>query len=233
MNIVGIDPSLTCTAVVVNDKKAVFACNKACQTSTGAPKKWFAICDLLVQTFPIDYQTIGGSAYSSTEILKLSAYHEATTRIVRFIKDNVNSSKPTHVFIEGYSYSSSAGPLIDLVTFSTLLRLKLYNWCDSITVIAPQSLKLEAAKLTYPEIRKGRKTEYRNSSGVSGGAFKKHEMYKVLTENSSMNCEWVQFLRGYEVEIMESKSVPKPIEDINDAKLLYEIGLRDKYSKKG
>jgi hypothetical protein len=223
MNIVAIDPSLTCTALVVNDKKFIYAKEElGISEKTLKIKKWFELCEPYVTYRWIDYIT--SVVHSDSEILKLIQYDQVTDRIIEDILANVNKNEDTKVGIEGYSYSSMAGPLIDLVTFSTLLRNKLHQKVSShIIVFQPATLKLEAAKLTYPPIHKGKKVEYRNKQGVSGGKFKKPEMYSALVDNSSLTCPWVTFLRSHEDLILKLNTIPKPIEDVNDAKLLFEI----------
>jgi hypothetical protein len=165
--------------------------------------------------------------------MKLVQYDGVATDIITDILSNINSTDPSIVGIEGYSYSSSAGPLIDLVTFSTLLRHKLYhNVTKDIVIMQPASLKLNAAKLSYPATVKGvkvKKYEYRNNEGISGGKFKKPEMYRALIDNDDLKCVWVELLRYHADLILELNTIPKPIEDMNDAKLLYEILKKDKY----
>ena len=98
-----------------------------------------------------------------------------------------------------------------------------------LQIIPPTSLKLEAAKLTYPPIEKGvkiKKYEWRNNEGVSGGGFTKIDMCKALLENNDLSCDWVTMLRDNKENILSLKNIPKPIEDMNDAKLLYEILLK-------
>jgi hypothetical protein len=228
MNIVAIDPSLSCTAVVVNDKKCVFVNDTLVTTESGKTKKWFAAVEDLCE-FRVHPQFQNVADNSTNEINKLNHYDEISDTIISFINANIDHSTPTLCAIEGYSHSSMVGPLIDLVTLSTLIRTKLIHRVDevSVVIVTPSQLKLKAAKLTYPEIKKGKKVEYRNNDGVAGGSFKKKEMYTALTDNTGLNCEWVKFLRDSMDEIMCTASVPKPIEDINDAKLLYEIVKAD------
>lgn len=224
-NLITVDPSLNSTGVIVNGKilsyvKDITAWNKN-QTKL---KKWFSICDDLVEFKFINYENHNG--YSNTEKYKLTKYQEITTMIFNDIMEHVDPSKETVVCIEGYSYSSSAGPLIDLVTFSTLLRKLLLDIATEFYVVSPPSLKLESAKLTYKPINTGKrveKLEWRNNEGVMGGSFSKHDMYKALIENDNISDEWDDMLKCHSDEILNAKAVPKPIEDINDAKLLYEI----------
>ena len=82
--------------------------------------------------------------------------------------------------------------------------------------------KIETCKLVYTPIQLKKKIEYRNNSGVSGGKFTKTEMCQSLLD-SKLDCEWVTFLRDNKDDIFKNKSIPKPIEDINDAKLMFEI----------
>jgi hypothetical protein len=226
MNIVAIDPSLTCSALVVNDKKFIYAKEDlGISEKTQKIKKWFELCAPFITYRWINYTK--NIIHSESEISKLMEYDVITDNIIKDILSNINKDEKTIIGIEGYSYSSAAGPLIDLVTFSTLLRNKLYKQVSTnIKVFQPASLKLEAAKLTYPVIRKGVKViklEYRNNQGVSGGKFKKPEMLMALTDNTTLICPWVEFLRVHQQLIMELNTVPKPMEDVNDAKLLYEI----------
>jgi hypothetical protein len=225
MNIVTIDPSLNCTAVVVNDKKFIYAKEEYGHTKKQSLTKWFEVCEPFITYRWTDYPS--SSDHSTNEMLKHVAYDTLTDTIISDILANLDDSGITKVGIEGYSYSSAAGPLIDLVTLSTLLRNKLHHKVSSdLTVYQPASLKLAACKFTYAPIKVGKKViklEYRNNAGIAGGKFKKPEIYKALIDNSNLTCEWVELLRQYEVDCFAVKNIPKPIEDMNDAKIMYEI----------
>lgn len=233
MNYVAIDPSLSCTAMVVNDKKFVYTTPTVAHTKKGEFKRWFTECEDYA-TIRVFEDTPTNLSHNDLELWKLRQYDRIASTIFEDICWGINSEEPLQVAIEGYSYSSAAGPLIDLVTLSTIIR-KFYHinlnldkedglLFSDLRIFQPTEVKQRAAALTYPPIKKGKKIEYRNKDGVAGGSFKKHEMYKVLTENPDLhNDPWVEFIRGHEAEVMEMKSVPKPIEDINDAKILYEI----------
>lgn len=228
-NIICIDPSLSCTAVVINDHKAVFTTVSTAYTKKAKLNKWFELCHPYVDVFCHEFDSTKMS-FTASELNKFKKYDEITDSIVSFINEKTMPQLPSRVFIEGYSFSSAAGPLIDLVTFGTLLRYKLHeNLTGNITTIPPSELKLYAAKLTYQSVMEGKKETWRNKEGVSGGKFKKHEMMKALIENETLQCEWVSLLREHASDIMAAKSVPKPIEDVNDAKLMYEIVKSNKY----
>ena len=50
--------------------------------------------------------------------------------IIDDILQNINPNEESKIGIEGYNFGATVGDLIDLVTFSTLLRKKLFerNW---------------------------------------------------------------------------------------------------------
>lgn len=241
MNYVAIDPSLSCTAMVVNDKKFVYTTAGVAHTKKGELKRWFQECEDQGVTIRVWDDLVHGDNHSINELVKLTRYNDITNNIILDIKMNSIPGGYT-VGIEGYSHSSSVGPLIDLVTISTLLRYKLVSGIvdyvtyadtginsDTVTVsglriLQPTEVKQRAAMLVYAPIQKGKKVEYRNPDGVAGGSFKKPEIYKALLHNDNLKGDkWVEYLREQSEEILEMKSIPKPIEDINDAKTLYEI----------
>jgi hypothetical protein len=211
---------------------AAFVKEDIALTKTGKQNKWFYLCDPFVDFFYHTLEPAKKLSYAELEMHKLKTYNEITDEIVKYVKKKTSYrgvSAPTKIFIEGYSFSSAAGPLIDLVTFSTLLRIKLRKTIsEDITVLAPMELKLAAAKLTYPPTLDKKKEVWMNKEGVKGGSFKKPEMYMALIDNENLQCDWVEFLREYASDILAKKAVPKPIEDLNDAKLLYEIARLNK-----
>jgi hypothetical protein len=223
-NIIGIDPSLISTAVVINGKLFNY-CRETDATNKSGLSKWFRMCDHLMELRFISYRKF--ETYSEGEITKLKDYDKISDMIIEDILKTVDPSKPTRVGIEGYSYSSDAGAIIDLVTFSALLRKKLFDYVThDITVLSPSSLKLESCKLTYPVQDVGKrkpKLEWRNNQGISGGKFLKNDMYLALTENKTINTKWVEHLRELKDEMFEGKTIKKPYEDMNDAYLIYAI----------
>lgn len=231
MNYVAIDPSLSCTAMVVNDQKFVYTTSSVAHTKKGVLKRWFQECEDNGVTVRVWEDLPDFTSNSDTELSKLSRYDEISNHIVMDVLNNINTLDGVVLGIEGYSHSSKAGPLIDLVTISTLLRNKLYTQVPmkvagqfNMMVLQPTEVKQRAAKLVYAPIQKGKKTEYRNSDGVAGGSFKKPEIYKALLDNQNLsNDTWVKYLHEQSEEILAMKMIPKPIEDINDAKTLYEI----------
>lgn len=224
MNYIGLDPSLISTAMVVNGKLFNYCREKDAMNKSGFGK-WFKYCEDKVTFRFIRYREFDN--YSDGEIIKLKDYDKITDQILSDIESNIDKSLPTKIGIEGYSYSSDAGAIIDLVTFSTILRKKLFDHISKdITVYSPSSLKLESCKLTYPPINEGKKKDkwvYKNAYGISGGNLTKHGMFMCIVDNQQLNDDWSKLCKFLKNDIMGASKVPKPFEDLNDSFLLYNI----------
>jgi len=228
INVVTIDPSTACTGVCINGALFCFSDREYSTTKKGNLTKWFEIasdaCDVLLYDTPPNNTKNTKLSFSESEVYKLLKYDFITDKIIDIISTNTDRKKATKCLIEGYSYNSAAGNLIDLVTYSTLLRHKLWKRGVCINVIPPASLKLGAAKLTYPPKDIGKKKpklEWRNKQGIAAGSFKKPEIYKVITENPTLTDAWSELLRVYESHQLNATSISKPIDDINDSYVLY------------
>lgn len=223
-NIIGLDPSLISTGLVVNGKLFNY-CREKDATNKSGLSKWFKYCEKELILKYIEYREFDN--YSDGELIKLKDYDKITSQIIKDIEDNIDKSKPTKIGIEGYSFGSNVGPLLDLVTFSTLLRKKLFDYIsEDIIVFSPSSLKLEACKLTYQPINEGKKKPkwvHKNNDGVSAGSFTKHGMFLAIVENTFLNDDWVKLCKSLKADIMGASKVPKPFEDVNDGFLLYHI----------
>ncbi len=225
MNIIGLDPSINSTGLTINGKIFNFSDYNTAYNKKSL-KKWYALTDSIIETTFLNYKDKNGT-YQENELLKLDEYNKTTDIIISVILKNIDKTLPTKIAIESYSYGSNYGDIIDLVTFSTLLRIKLYEKVTKdIIIIPPSSLKLASAKLTYPPIISGVKKikyEYRNNMGMSGGIFTKREMFLAIVENETINEPYWEFLRTYKDDILSIKSIQKPLEDCNDSYLLYLI----------
>lgn len=229
MDIVAIDPSLVCTALVINDKKFVYTGTHISHTEKGKMKRWFQEFDDIVTIRSFDLSVDGSLTHTEQENAKLSKYIKIVDCIIGDILFECADHTTARVAIEGYSYSSAAGPLIDLVTFGSILRYRLLSsGVAKLIIIPPQELKTKAASLSYPAIKKGKVTKYVNDDGKSAGSFKKRDMLQCLIDvpNSSADS-WIERLREHKDELLNLKATPKPLEDVNDAKLLYEWLLRN------
>lgn len=198
-----------------NYTKESYASNKS------GLNKWYKICEDQVKYRFIKTSNIKN--FTESEIDKLKRYEQLADLIVKDINTYINPGEKVYIGIEGYSYSSASGPLIDLVTYGTILRGKLLKITDNVIIYPPSTMKLESAKLTYPKIMEGKKEVWRNNEGISGGSFTKHHMYQVLTDNVAFDSDWVELLRDVKDDVFETKTIKKPMEDVNDSFLAYLV----------
>jgi len=224
MNIIGIDPSLISTGLVVNGKMFNYCRESDAYNKTGL-QKWYKLCEQYLTYRFVNYRNY--SNYSEGEIIKLKDYDQITDLILSDIESNIDKPNPTKVGIEGYSFSSSAGDIIDLVTFSTLLRKKIFDYITKdIIVMSPSTLKQESCKLTYPPKDIGKrkqKLEWRNNEGVAGGSFTKRDIALSIIENANFTDDWSNHLKSISTTLLNSKVIKKPYEDVNDSYLIYHI----------
>jgi hypothetical protein len=229
MNIIAIDPSITSTGMCINGELFSYSYNSAAFTKKGNLTKWYESSEKYVNFRFHDKVSFGD--YEEEQIEKIKLYRKVVDKIIEDISDNINTGEETVVAIEGYSYGSSAGNLIDLVSFGTLIRDKIIdNFTDNIKIVSPSTLKLESCKMVYEPIKKikGIKKkkvvyEYRNKFGIAGGNFTKKDMYNAIIE-SKWNDQWAEYLKTIKGEF---KAVPKPHEDLNDAYLMYQYLLKN------
>jgi len=231
-NIVAIDPSLISTAVVVSSGdtfKIYNYCRESAAYGKTGLKKWYKMAEEHVTYKFISYREY--KDYSEGELIKLKDYDTVTDGIISDILSNIDPKLPTKVGIEGFSFGSVSGDLIDLVTFSTLLRKKLFDIVSQdIFVMSPSTLKLESCKLTYPPIIKesGKKKitykeEYRNNMGIPGGSFTKREIFYSIIENDNLDDYWAKHCKSVKDDVLSVGSINKPYEDSDDAYLIYQV----------
>jgi hypothetical protein len=146
-NFIGIDPSLISTAIVVNGNIINYCRESSVYTKSGM-SKWFKSAEQYCKYKFLNYR--GFDNYSDGELIKLKDYDSITETIIEDILSQINTNEETFIGIEGYNFGAQVGDLIDLVTFSTLLRKKLFDRVSqNIKVFSPTTLKLESCKLTY------------------------------------------------------------------------------------
>lgn len=223
MNIVTIDPSQNSTAICVNGELHVIAKRDIAVTKSGSYKKWFKKVDELCEIHLFDLN-FDNTNYNLLENSKLTTYSNIAKTVEKILTEH-NISDAT-ICIEGYSFSSASGKLIDLVTIGTLIRCAVLPFASELIIMSPSELKANACELTYPPTDIGKRKPimvYQNNEGVKGGSFKKHEMFKAITENNDIISPWATFLSNVSDDVMNAKDVPKPIDDLNDAYLLYQI----------
>lgn len=229
MNIIGIDPSLISTAVTIKTSKET---KLFCFYKDKKFGKWEKIMQDYITFKTHTFSDYKKMKYSEEQLAKMEDYQNIVDSIIDTILNNIDDNEDTHICIEGYSYSSSAGPLIDLVTFSTLLRTSLKEYVSSnITILAPGELKKGCAMIAYEQ---GEDKAYRNyeiqknGKGLAGGSFKKHDMARAMIDHYGktgeiINTDMHKFLMEYKDEIFSMKGFPKPADDINDSIWLVKI----------
>lgn len=232
MNIVAIDPSLISTAVIIyngKDFKIYNYCREKDAYGKLGLRKWYKLAEQFVNYRFIEYRSFDN--YSEGEIKKIKDYDSISDLIIDDIISNIDSNLETYVGIEGYNFGAKVGDLLDLVSFSTLLRNKLFDRVsENIEVFSPSTLKLESCKLTYePKIKniggKNPRVEYKwyNNIGIPGGKFQKTDIYRSIIENNKLDDYWYKHCLSVKDDILSSKIINKPYEDINDAYLLFLI----------
>lgn len=215
MTIIGIDPSLNSTAITIYKDGDYVLFN---YTNNKPNYKWIQqVMNFVNFEF---HKYINFDTYSESEIAKLKAYMYITLKIVDDIRKYIDDD--VRVYIEGYSYSSQQGKLIDLVTFSTLLREKLV-WISGIKiqVVPPSSLKKFISDTVYNKDKKGIS---RNDDGKAGGSFDKKDMMKALLK-LDINNDYINYLRDNKEVLLEKKNLSKPFDDLNDSIILAYYGL--------
>lgn len=232
MNIITIDPSTTCTGICINGKTMVaIAQERLSLTKKGNLAKWFEIASSYchIETYP-DYEK--KNDFTDVEIEKLCYYKNIADIVVSTIYSHCKPST-SKVAIEGFSYNSKAGNLIDLVTYSTLIRSILLDKGYDLIIMPPASLKKKVAELVYPKVDVKNKDRdpslkplkpkfiHLNKDGIAGGNFKKPEMLQAI-KDSDFNDNWKKFIDEHYSDLIEMKNIPAPMSDLNDAYLLYQ-----------
>lgn len=226
MNIIAIDPSLNCTAVVINGSPHVFTFSNMVYNKKGDYKIWFdRFSDV------VSYHTLEpmdkNCDYSALEMQKLVQHVAMACGIASIIEDTIDLTEETLIGIEGYSYSSKTNAVLDLVAFGTILRKQLSELNGvRLEIIPPLQVKQKACIMAYGQEvnKKGKPLPCRNPDGLAGSKFKKQNMLTTLLDVGKLaNYEYVNKVKEYKNDIQNMANVPKPIEDVNDAFLIYGI----------
>ena len=227
---IGIDISLSSTAVYISSENEDYILS---YLNDDKVNKWAKKIENInnIKIRRIEH-LIKKDNYSDLEVQKLTKYDKISDLIVDDIH-NIVEENECEINIEGYSYGSKTSSINDIIALSTLIRLKiLRNLNCNLNIISPNTLKLETCKMCYglTEIEKfskktGKKLKsefkYVNLDGIAGGSFKKHEMYKAIIEKN-IDSILTSFLKQ-NINILDMKKIPSPIDDINDALLLSKI----------
>lgn len=216
MNYIGIDISINSTAIYIESNKGKFILSFTNKKDNNIYIKELDKCG--VEFYFLNNKK--SNDYSENEILKLIHYDDLSEAILVGIIKNIDISEKTYCQIEGYSFSKKTSSILDIVSLSTIVRYKLIKFIDNIdiSIISPNSLKLEVCKLVYTPINIGKrsiKLKYVNNQGISGGSFKKPEMFRAMIDGK-IDTPIYNMILAYK-DLMDRDKIPNPIEDIIDS----------------
>ena len=218
------DISLTSTAIVIKNNNQYHYLSFMKNFKQG---KWTKMMDF-INIVGTEYRI--SDDYSTNENYKLEDYDRITDMIISEIK-KITLDDQIIYNIEGFSYSSGGktSSIIDLVMFTSMFRNKMKNILKAkMNVISPSTLKMQACYSVYggtvKRNKKGEivKLETRSSDGISGGNFKKREIFKCLNDSTIQN-DLTIFIRQNFNELYKMVNIIKPLDDINDAFFLLYI----------
>jgi hypothetical protein len=232
MNIIGIDSSKVSSAMAIKSNKGEFLFN---YTTKKENYKWIKKTKDIVNYYHFNYDLNGDENYSDGEVKKLIAYSYVSNKIVEDALKCIDHNDESIIRIEGYSFGSGAGDIIDLVGIGQSIRIKLIESIPkikNIEILAPKRLKTLCCEYAYgkPEQAISEKTgkplkkwiPSTNNDGIRGGDFTKHEMLKAIKE-SNLKSPLTNFYKENYDEIYSLKTIQKPIEDLNDAIWLVNV----------
>jgi hypothetical protein len=227
---IGLDLSLSSSAITIEKDNIQYILSYLNKNKVNKwAKKLSNINNLMIKRIDYNYDK---DNYSDSEIQKLILYNKISDIMISDIKKIVLNNK-CDIRIEGYSYASKSSSINDIITLSTLIRLKLLKELNcTIRIIAPNSLKIETCKYAYgiTEIKrfhkktnKPLKSEFKiiNNDGIAGGSFTKFEMYKSILEKKTKTIIF-DFVEENK-EVLNMKKIPSPIDDIIDSLMLIKI----------
>jgi hypothetical protein len=194
---IGIDISTTSTAIVVNEDDKQFKYFNITDHATKYHKNSKNITSYVVEKIikSDDYlKEDRNKQYSTNELNKLKKYKSIESKLAFILEKYRNEEIAMN--IEGYSYSSKAGNIIDIVTLSTILRLKCLEYTSNINIIAPQSLKKQVLTNSYKK--------------------DKYDMMNKFIED--FDDETVSIYSEIKaIQSLKLKAIPSPYTDIIDA----------------
>lgn len=225
-NYIGIDISLNSTAIYIDSTKGQFILSF---TNKKDNNIYIKELDRYGVKFFHNTREVSKD-YSENEILKLRHYNLLSNTIIFEVLERIDTNNKTFCQIEGYSFSKNTSSILDIVSFSTLIRVGLLNSIDNvdIKIISPSTLKLETCKLVYMPIDVGKKKpkfEFRNNQGISGGSFKKPQMFRAMLDGD-IKSPISEMLITYS-DLMDREKIPNPIEDIIDSIFACKIRIKE------
>jgi hypothetical protein len=180
----------------------------------------------------IEYNYKDIKDYSEREVKKFGQFEDVSELIVNDIFDNIKLLDSIKIGIEGFSYGSAVGPIIDLVEMSTLIKHKIKQKIQGIVkirIISPLSLKVIACEDVYgPKyITKGKRVikkvkVIQGPTGKLGKEFDKKDMCQMFID-SKIDIPLKEHLNFNKEKVFKNKKLPKPFDDIIDSIFLKEV----------
>lgn len=224
MNLIGIDISIDSTAVSIlrgNDELII-----SNFTTLKKNSKWIKNTMDIIDFEFICYTYKDIDVYSEKEIMKLREFDHVTDLIYKKIIGNIKKDEKTIIAIEGYNFKSFGNSIIDIVGFSTLLRIKLLEIpnLEKMIIISPKSIKSSIASMVYGYNinKKGKEIINKSYGGISGGNFDKKDIMVALFDSNVKNS-LTEILNKYKDELLKMKNVSKPLDDIIDSYFIMMI----------
>lgn len=149
---------------------------------------------------------------------------------IDFLKQQIDIDNVQQVVMEGYSYDNTGNKVLQQVQLGALFQNWWLNNNPQIDfhMLTPKELKIGAARLTYGEKEIKNKKGTNNSKwvinpnnmGIKGGNFKKHEMLQAILDEDIKDHALKNYLLD-QIEILQLKNIPKPVDDLADVYWLY------------
>lgn len=222
---IGIDVSKLSTAMCIGDKLFSYSTEKP-------NNKWVKDTKDFINFRYLEYKYKSIEDYSKREISKFLEFEDVTDLIINDIMNNIKILDTTHIAIEGYSYSSDTGHIIDLVEFASLLKhkiLKQIQGYSRVTIISPLALKSKSCELVYPpkiELIGKRvikeKITIVGPTGKLGKDFDKWDMFHCFLD-SNISSQLKDYLVFNKEVITVLKKLPKPFDDLIDSIFLKNV----------
>lgn len=220
MNYIGLDVSLSSTGVSIWNKDGYKFLS---YIKNHKDTKWTRLMSDFLTPKSMTYGVT--EEYLTNEYHKMCDYEKNSLLIVNDIKEYLVDGD-VFVAFEGYAYGAVGNSLLDLVTFTTLLRCNIKNiFNTSFEIFSPSTVKKETCKLVYGYTEKGKKNitiETKNKLGISGGNFTKREMMQALFDYP---CDSVlsKFVKENYDLIYTLKTIPTPIPDVIDSYWILKV----------
>jgi hypothetical protein len=219
MNLIGIDISIDSTGMsIIRDGELIIFNFTTLKKNNGWVKKTMNIVDY--EFINYTYKDIDN--YTESAVMQHREYNHVTDLIHNKILGNINKKEKIMIAIEGYNYGlRNTNSIVDIVTFSTLLRDKILSLqkLEKMIILSPMTVKSKTAELVYGfELSPKAKNKIinKNKEGVAGGDFNKKDMMKALIDLGE-DDRLSMALYKYKEDLLKLKNVPKPWDDIIDS----------------